>query len=236
MDNAETKARYQEAWRLYQGKRYDQALAILDKLSQAAPQDRDVTYARALTLAALGQANAARDVCDYLSNVLGDPRGEQLKAKTPAQAPPVPLSAAKPGLSARQTAAVLGVLAVCGLVVWGLVYLINHHELHGSWHGFDGEYDTNITCTFAKDKVAVVGENGKEYLKGTFQTDLKADPKQIDIYIEECADKQVKGKTLLGIYRLEGGALTVITRDPRSTLRPTSFRPNLGVKVWTLTK
>jgi len=84
MDIGEVRRRYRQAEALYQQGRAAEALHMLDELDQAFPNAQNVTYMRALCFAALGCIDQAIELAGYLSNVLGDPRGQELRAQLEA--------------------------------------------------------------------------------------------------------------------------------------------------------
>lgn len=127
MDQKEAKEKYERADALYRQKRYQEALAILDDLDKAFPNTKNIMYPRALCLGQLGRIDEALDVCTRLITILGDPRGEQLKAeleaqRTGAEAAP---STGAPGAQERgkRTKLLLAgsVVAVCLIVATGVL-------------------------------------------------------------------------------------------------------------------
>jgi uncharacterized protein (TIGR03067 family) len=87
--------------------------------------------------------------------------------------------------------------------------------------------EAGLTITFRGEKYAegVKGETAEE---GTFTLRPEKSPRQIDIRIGTGKDK---GKTQLGIYKLEGDTATFALAPPGSTERPTSFTPPAGGKT-----
>lgn len=85
MDREQVTQKFQQASRLYMEKKYTEALAILDEVNRAFPNNKDILYARGRCLARLGRLDEARIICDQLTTVFSDPRGEQLKAKIAAE-------------------------------------------------------------------------------------------------------------------------------------------------------
>jgi uncharacterized protein (TIGR03067 family) len=76
------------------------------------------------------------------------------------------------------------------------------------------------------DKYTVTPKEGKA-ITGTFKLDAAAKPKTLDMMPGE---GRYKGKTLLGIYELEGDTLKVAFAEPGKD-RPTDFTPKAGVVV-----
>jgi uncharacterized protein (TIGR03067 family) len=77
------------------------------------------------------------------------------------------------------------------------------------------------------DKFAVTGENAENAIMGgTFKVDPTKKPKTIDVTF---TDGPQKGKTMVGIYELEGDTYKVCM-DPEGKNRPTEFalKPGSG--------
>jgi len=121
MDTQEAKQRYQQAGTLYQAQKFTEALALIEDLSRAYPENNDLLYARGLCLAGLGRADDAQAVCDQLAKY-GDTRADELKARIKAQgsAEPVLRTAAEPAgrsKSVKRYAVVVGAVLVVSCVV-----------------------------------------------------------------------------------------------------------------------
>ena len=112
--------------------------------------------------------------------------------------------------------------------------------LQGAWVlvGRQFEADTKTKDELAKDqmKMVVKGDKGTFTSRGDFvgvedtiKLDPTASPKAIDRTI---TSGEEKGKTYLGIYKLEGDALTFCWGSP--TTRPTEFAAKIG-SDWVLT-
>ncbi|MFT3878679.1 MAG: TIGR03067 domain-containing protein [Gemmatales bacterium] len=108
-------------------------------------------------------------------------------------------------------------------------------ELAGSWQA--ESYSLNGQAASEEDmkKVRLVIDKvgkatalneGKVFLAGTIKIDLTQQPMTIDISYSE---GELKGKTLLGIYHLEGGKLTICRAAPGQP-RPSVFssKPESG--------
>jgi uncharacterized protein (TIGR03067 family) len=70
--------------------------------------------------------------------------------------------------------------------------------------------------------------DGKEWYKGTYQTQASTDPKQLTAVIAQCPQAEYVGKTVLGIYQLETdgeghGRLVITANEPGNPRRPTDF-------------
>lgn len=69
---------YKEASRLSAQKRHDEALYILEQLDATYPNQKNILYARAMTLASLGRIREARSLCTNLIATFGDTRAQKL--------------------------------------------------------------------------------------------------------------------------------------------------------------
>jgi len=108
-------------------------------------------------------------------------------------------------------------------------------ELEGTWIGSPVDSpEANCLLVFSKNR-AIVGLPGG-WLRGTFQLNTAASPKQIDMIIEQCYPKDYVGKTDRGIYKLDGNTLTMAGPEPGTATRPTSFQEEQGVMIVVLTK
>jgi len=110
-------------------------------------------------------------------------------------------------------------------------------KLQGSWRliGLEaqgqkapaGDVAKNpITLTFTGDRY-VEKLRGETVEEGTIKLHPERSPRQLDIRIGTGDDK---GKTQLGIYKLEGDTLTVAIAPPGSTDRPAAFTTDAGSK------
>ena len=84
MDLAEVRRKYGEAVAIYRQGNAAEALVILDELDRAFPNAQKVTYMRVACLAALGRIDEAFELAVYLSDVLDDPRGQELQLRLKA--------------------------------------------------------------------------------------------------------------------------------------------------------
>lgn len=76
MDEQQSAELYRDAGRLFRGKQYHEALEKLTELERTFPQNKDILFARAQCLAALGRQDEAAEVGSRLV-ALGDPRGAE---------------------------------------------------------------------------------------------------------------------------------------------------------------
>jgi uncharacterized protein (TIGR03067 family) len=82
----------------------------------------------------------------------------------------------------------------------------------------DGKY----SITMSAEGKSMVAESG------TYKVDATKMPTTIDFTIEAGMDK---GKTQLGILKLEGDTATLVVSSPGSTDRPKTFEPGADVDV-----
>lgn len=88
----------------------------------------------------------------------------------------------------------------------------------------------SLTATFTDGKYNVM-VMGKQIEAGTYKSDAKAKPATIDMTIDEGKDK---GKTQLGIYKLEGDQLVIALGSAGSKERPKNFEGGDMIEVTTL--
>jgi len=111
-------------------------------------------------------------------------------------------------------------------------------ELEGAWIGspvspVDSPQESWI---FIVSKNRAIAALPTGWLRGTFQLDTVASPKQIDIIIQQCYPQDYVGKTVLAIYKLDGNTLTLAGFEPGVTTRPTSFQKEEGIAIVVFTK
>jgi uncharacterized protein (TIGR03067 family) len=67
-------------------------------------------------------------------------------------------------------------------------------------------------------------------VKGKFKIDPSKKPKEIDMEVTEALKEELKGKTGLGIYTLEGDELKLCVCEPGEPDRPKEFAGQAGTK------
>ena len=105
--------------------------------------------------------------------------------------------------------------------------------LAGSWTAVRAERDgaaapelVGHRLSFAVDRFEIVGPDGRPLYAGTWRGDAAADPARID-FVNDSGE--AAGVTWEGIYRLDGGELTVVDDAPDPTApRPTRFAAGKG--------
>ncbi|HRI87313.1 MAG TPA: tetratricopeptide repeat protein [Candidatus Hydrogenedentes bacterium] len=78
VSSAESQTRFKDADRLFRGKQFAEALAVLNDLDRDFPNVKNILYPRAVCLAHLGRHEEALEVCRQLKVEFGDPRAEPL--------------------------------------------------------------------------------------------------------------------------------------------------------------
>ncbi|MFP4500864.1 MAG: tetratricopeptide repeat protein [Candidatus Hydrogenedentota bacterium] len=121
------KQRYDQAQKLFQAKRYGEALALLEGLVQEMPNNADVLYASALTLASMGRKDEALPLCDKLIAAHGHDKAQRLKARILQREPSPDLiempQKKRTGLSARQWAPLLALIVLLAAAAGLYFYL-----------------------------------------------------------------------------------------------------------------
>jgi uncharacterized protein (TIGR03067 family) len=69
---------------------------------------------------------------------------------------------------------------------------------------------------------------GKEVAKGQVKVDASKTPKFIDLAVAKGKDEADKGKTIWGIYKVDGDKLTWCSVTSGMKDRPTDFEPKMG--------
>lgn len=127
--------------------------------------------------------------------------------------------------------AALGFVAVLGLLNVAVVRAGDAEDLaamKGTWSIVSAERDgkdvTDGTVTMTFDGVAKVAvkRGDKQIFDGTAKLDAAKSPKTIDVTQE--SDGELKGKTIPGIYELDGDTLKVCSGKER----PTDFTAAAG--------
>jgi tetratricopeptide (TPR) repeat protein len=91
IDNATATQKFNSAAALYKQGSVAEALRTLQELRDALPENKELMYASALCLIALGRDSEALPLAEKLKTVYADPRGDQLRERLSLQgAPPTP--------------------------------------------------------------------------------------------------------------------------------------------------
>ncbi|MBI2806477.1 MAG: TIGR03067 domain-containing protein [Planctomycetes bacterium] len=106
--------------------------------------------------------------------------------------------------------------------------------VQGSWSQTKGT--AKITLAFAGDKFTLTKsrDDKKETINGTFKVDPSKTPHTIDMTVTDGTSRQVekyKGKTSLGIYKVDGDKLQWCANEPGKDGRPAAFPNEDGDKT-----
>ena len=109
-------------------------------------------------------------------------------------------------------------------------------KLQGSWRGdslaIKGNYlptpeAKSLWLFFTKDTFRIE-QGGKVTVRGTFTLDATRKPKTIDLAITETVQSENKGTSVLGIYELDKGKLTLCTTKANGQDRPKKLISQAG--------
>lgn len=120
-------------------------------------------------------------------------------------------------------------LVAAALVIAGLVHAGDDGKgdlkaIQGTWTaGLEGK---KVNLTFSGSKFSI-DFDGKTF-KGSFRLDPTKKPKAIDLSIEDGPEKEVVGKTSLGIYAFDGDQLKWCGGEPGESKRPADFPAKEG--------
>jgi uncharacterized protein (TIGR03067 family) len=113
--------------------------------------------------------------------------------------------------------------------------------LAGDWIVESAEYHSEKNpdpvgdkFSFSADKVTVTRKQGNKTDSASYSVDAKASPKEIDLTPLDENGKEM-GKTMLGIYVLEGQTLRICVNDRGGGQRPTKFDAGAGTNTVLLT-
>ncbi len=105
-------------------------------------------------------------------------------------------------------------------------------KLEGTWEvvsvesngrkGAEGEL-TGLAYVFEANGKWKLQKDGESQAEGTFTIDPTKNPPTIDYKIVSSISEESKGKTSLGIYKLDGDKLTVCRTWPDNDQRPAEF-------------
>lgn len=102
-------------------------------------------------------------------------------------------------------------------------------KLQGDWkvvsieeRGQTKDENEGHHIVFAKDEFSVK-RGDQDIIKGKFKIDPSKSPKTIDLEITESAKADIKDKTGVGIYAVDGDTLKLCINEPGLTDRPKEF-------------
>lgn len=98
-------------------------------------------------------------------------------------------------------------------------------RIQGAWKGHEigGNTEGSRYLTFSGNMIVFQGANNDDWCWGTFTIREDTNPRQIIGTVTECHEHEYVGKTVHGIYRLEGDTLTVTGNDPGNPNVPSDF-------------
>lgn len=97
-------------------------------------------------------------------------------------------------------------------------------ELEGSWVGCEVRRPlVDWTLTIRGNRFSLVREDWNLWYSGFVKLNKNCRLKKIDLEVVDTAVQASYGKTSLGIYEVDGDALTIIAAEPGDQLRPLSF-------------
>jgi uncharacterized protein (TIGR03067 family) len=109
-------------------------------------------------------------------------------------------------------------------------------KLQGTWkavtveqNGESKEDAEDHRLIFAGDEFTIK-RGDQAILKGKFKIDPSKNPKEIDMDITEAQKEQLKDKTAVGIYSLDGDTLKWCVTEPGCADRPKEFSGTAGSK------
>ena len=116
---------------------------------------------------------------------------------------------------------------IFGVLAFLLMFLnsCNHRsELEGSWVGCEVRRPLiDWMLTINGNQFSLVREDLKMWYKGFLKLNKNCRLKKIDLEVIDTAVRMSTGKTLFGIYEVDGDTLTIIATEPGDRLRPLSF-------------
>ncbi len=97
-------------------------------------------------------------------------------------------------------------------------------ELEGNWVGYaDGKPTADWTLTIQGDRYNLTREESGPWYSGQIKLNNNCVLKKIDFNITDTSVHAHRGKTSLGIYKIEDDTLTIVAGKPGRQMRPLSF-------------
>lgn len=109
--------------------------------------------------------------------------------------------------------------------------------LQGTWNGQETGAKTQGSSSLVLDgaKCEFHGANPQEWYKATYSLREDTSPKQLQAVITECPFPQYVGKTVNGIYKIEGDKFTFTANEPGNPAVPANFDAQ-GARQFVLTQ
>jgi uncharacterized protein (TIGR03067 family) len=96
--------------------------------------------------------------------------------------------------------------------------------LEGTWVGYaDGKPPADWTLIIQGDRYNLIREESGTWYRGQIKLNNNCVLKKIDFNITNTSVRAHKGKTSLGIYKIEEDTLTIVASKPGRHMRPLSF-------------
>ena len=97
-------------------------------------------------------------------------------------------------------------------------------ELEGTWVGYaDGKPPADWTLTIRGNQYNLIREESGTWYSGNIRLNNNCNLKKIDFTITNTSIQTHRGKTSLGIYKIEEDTLTIVASQPGRLRRPLSF-------------
>jgi uncharacterized protein (TIGR03067 family) len=135
-------------------------------------------------------------------------------------------------MSNRTRLVLMLVAFVSGMMLTGCQNLEQKEiaRLQGTWEAFyENSENPKRDITFLKNNFKF-----NDTISGPFKINPEAEPKEIDITFDKSTDKELVGKILTGIYKIENGKLFLAYTQVE--VRPETFENSDGVYVLVCTK
>jgi uncharacterized protein (TIGR03067 family) len=110
--------------------------------------------------------------------------------------------------------------------------------LQGKWEGVEVRREDAGKCTLTirGNTVEFQGGNKDEWYKGTFTLPANTTPLQMDATIKDCPAPQAIGLVAHASYKIENGALTLISYRPGTPSAPKDFVGDAETRTFILKK
>jgi uncharacterized protein (TIGR03067 family) len=116
-------------------------------------------------------------------------------------------------------------------IFWVVAFLLmfsnacnRRSELEGSWVGCEVRRPPiDWTLTVEDTHFSLVREDSGLWYMGLIRLNLNCRLKKIDMLIDDTSIPALRGKTVLGIFEIDGDSLTIASSQPGEHSRPRSF-------------
>lgn len=105
--------------------------------------------------------------------------------------------------------------------------------LEGRWIGFEpARPEARCVLIITGSQFDYRGALSNDWCRGTFVLNEQAEPRQLDLTLQEIAAPGYVGKVSLAIYELQADELKVAAAEPGTPSRPASLAGGPGVRVF----